>query len=215
VVRYLSGLCVCGLGLVAGGWLSVAAVLLRGAPSNATLVSASTGAGVALVSAVGVACWSVAWRQRMRLDGVLIAQAGPVSSGQARRNRRALRRDMRRAARIARGSRRNDAPHSACPVPPARVVPPAGLVPPQGRVRPAGVVPRPGAARPASVVPSQGMAAPASAGSPEAAVRPGGCCPPATPATVLTELRALLEPLLTTGPVEAVPGADAAGEETW
>ena len=69
--RYLSGLCVASLGLCAGGWLIVTTVLLRGESTNASLVSLSTGAGLAVVSAVGISCWSVAWRQRMRRDGVL------------------------------------------------------------------------------------------------------------------------------------------------
>jgi hypothetical protein len=69
--RYLSGLCVASLGLCAGGWLIVTTVLLRGESTDASLVSLSTGAGLAVVSAVGISCWSVAWRQRMRRDGVL------------------------------------------------------------------------------------------------------------------------------------------------
>jgi hypothetical protein len=199
VVRYLSGLCICGLGLVAGGWVAVAAVLLRGVPSNATLVSASTGAGVGLVSAVGIGCWWQAWRQRMRLDGVLAARAGRARPGQARRTRRALRRDMRRAARTA---RRDGAPQTASTAPAAVPVPPAVPVP-------VGPVPS------ASAVP-MGSAAPAGGAGPAGGtLRPGGGCPAGSPAVVLTELRAILEPLLTTGPMEAVPGADADGEETW
>ena len=202
MVRYLSGLCICGLGLVAGGWVAVAAVLLRGVPSNATLVSASTGAGVGLVSAVGIGCWWQSWRQRMRLDGVLAARAARVRRGQARRTRRALRRDMRRAARIARRASRDDAPQAASTVPPAGAVPLAVPVPPVGPVPSASAVP-------------MGSAAPAGGAGPAGGtLRLGGGCPAGSPAVVLTELRAILEPLLT-GPMEAVPGADADGEETW
>ena len=52
--RYLSGLCVASLGLCAGGWLIVTTVLLRGESTDASLVSLSTGAGLAVVSAVGI-----------------------------------------------------------------------------------------------------------------------------------------------------------------
>src|ERR1700742_2257316 len=101
MIRYLSGLLVCGLGLLAGGWLIVEIVLLRGTPTGATLATLATGAGIALVSAVGIGCWLVAWRQRMRLDGVLASGPGPVADGppggMVRRNRRALRRGLRQA----------------------------------------------------------------------------------------------------------------------
>jgi hypothetical protein len=101
MTRYLSGLLSCALGLCGGGWLIAMAVLLGGTPTDGSLVSLGTGAGIALVSAVGIGCWAVAWRARMRLDGVLVVRNLPLSRGQARRNRRALRKDMRRARRAA------------------------------------------------------------------------------------------------------------------
>jgi hypothetical protein len=81
MARYLSGLCVASLGLCAGGWLIVTTILLSREATDAALVSVSTGAGLAVVSAVGIACWSVAWRQRMRRDGILGGVTCPVPAG--------------------------------------------------------------------------------------------------------------------------------------
>jgi hypothetical protein len=66
-------------------------------------------------------------------------------------------------------------------------------------------VPEASVVPPASVVPSD-KAVPS-----ESTARPGERCP----AGVLTELRVILEPLLTTGPMEAIPAAGTDGEETW
>ncbi|HTU72967.1 MAG TPA: hypothetical protein VMG38_05555 [Trebonia sp.] len=219
MIRYLSGLLVCCLGLFGGGWLIVVVVLLRGTPTLASLASLGTGAGVALVSAVGIACWSVAWRQRMREDGVLATRPRPEPAGappgpRAHRSRRALRRDMRHAARQARRTARRDEAarldevarqgSAACRDPMARPAAPAGQ--PQGRDR-------------HPVIPGPRIPLTAEAGHdgrPEAAE-------PGRPGVVLTELRALLEPLLTTGPMPVLDGepddrvaGDLLGEEeSW
>jgi len=181
MIRYLSGLLVCGLGLFGGGWLIVVVVLLRGTPTTASLASLGTGAAVALVSSVGIACWSVAWRRRMRLDGVLATRRRPVVTGTpgaaAGRSRRALRRDMRHAARTARRTSRR---HVAG----GRDEPPC---PPRGGDRHP-VIPGPRI----PLVAETGNSASRGPGEPE---RPG---------VVLTELRAMLEPLLTTGPMPAL-----------
>jgi hypothetical protein len=104
MARYLSGLCVAGLGLCGGGWLTVAAVAFGGGGrlSRADQVNLATGVGLAFVSVVAIACWAAAWRRRMRADGVLAGRFGSVSRGEARRNRRELSRDVRRTARMAR-----------------------------------------------------------------------------------------------------------------
>lgn len=104
MTRYLSGLCVAGLGLCGGGWLVLAAVAFgSGAPaSRAAQVNLATGSALIGVSAVALACWSAAWRRRMRADGVLSGRFRLVSRRQARRNRRELNRDMRRTTRLAR-----------------------------------------------------------------------------------------------------------------
>ena len=101
MTRYLSGLCVAGLGLCGGGWLVVAAVAFggtdggdaegqpddrRGADRGRLHHGGGLGDGVAA---------------RMRADGVLGERFVTVSRRQARRNRRELTRDVRRAARTA------------------------------------------------------------------------------------------------------------------
>jgi hypothetical protein len=106
MTRYLSGLCVAGLGVCGGGWLVVAAVAFSGADgggadSDAGRVNLATGAGLIVVCCVTAVAWAVAWRRRMRADGVLGERFATVSRRQARRNRRELKRDVRRAARTA------------------------------------------------------------------------------------------------------------------
>jgi hypothetical protein len=107
MTRYLSGLCVAGLGLCGGGWLVVAAVAFGGLDGgDADRVNLATGAGLMVVCCVTAAAWAAAWRRRMRADGVLGERFAPVSRRQARRNRRELKRDVRRAARSAKRSAR-------------------------------------------------------------------------------------------------------------
>ena len=107
MTRYLSGLCVAGLGLCGGGWLVVAAVAFGGMDGgDAGRVNLATGAGLMVVGCVTAAAWAVAWRRRMRADGVLGERFATVSRRQARRNRRELTRDVRRAARSAKRSAR-------------------------------------------------------------------------------------------------------------
>jgi hypothetical protein len=107
MTRYLSGLCVAGLGLCGGGWLVVAAVAFGGTDGgDAGRVNLATGAGLIAVGCITAAAWAMAWRRRMRADGVLGEQLVTVSRRQARRNRRELTRDVRRAARSAKASAR-------------------------------------------------------------------------------------------------------------
>jgi hypothetical protein len=106
--RYLSGLCVAGLGLCGGGWLVVAAVAFGGESAGlAGRVNLLTGVGLIAVCCLSLVCWSFAWRQRMRVDGVLADRFLLVSKHQARRNRRSLGRDVRRAGKIAGRSARD------------------------------------------------------------------------------------------------------------
>lgn len=221
MARYLSGLCVAGVGLCGGGWLIVTTVLVGGAPSDASLITLATGAGVALASAVALWCWSLAWRQRMRADGVLRAVPRAMSPRQARRNRRALRRDMRRAAR---SSARRAGPRGARATEPHQ----AGLGQQgrgQGIAGIAHLVPDPRsprseeAAAPARRVCSVGSSltsappspAPSAPASPVPQAPPAACSPAAAPtaadaSALVAELRAILEPLL---------AASGEGEETW
>ena len=106
MTRYLSGLCVAGLGLCGGGWLIVAAVAFGGAGGGAGKVNLATGAGLVLASCATLAAWAVAWRRRMRTDGVLGRRFLLVSRREARRNRRDLARDVRRATRLAKRAAR-------------------------------------------------------------------------------------------------------------
>jgi hypothetical protein len=107
MTRYLSGLCVAGLGLCGGGWLIVATEAFGGADAGgAGRVNLATGAGLILASCVAMVAWAVAWRRRMRMDGVLGRRFLLVSRREARRNRRELARDIRRATRLARRASR-------------------------------------------------------------------------------------------------------------
>jgi hypothetical protein len=107
MTRYLSGLCVAGLGLCGGGWLIVAAAAFGGAGAGgAGTVNLATGAGLILASCVAAVAWAVAWRRRMRMDGVLADRFLIVSRREARRNRRELARDIRRAARLSKRATR-------------------------------------------------------------------------------------------------------------
>ena len=120
MTRYLSGLCVAGLGLCGGGWLVVAAVAFGGeSAGRAGRVNLLTGAGLIAVCCLSLVCWSFAWRQRMRADGVLADRFPLVSRREARRNRRALSRDVRRAGKLAERSARG-ARRAAPPIGPAR-----------------------------------------------------------------------------------------------
>ena len=106
--RYLSGLCVAGLGLCGGGWLVLAAVAFGGETAGlAGRVNLWTGAGLIAVCCLSLVCWSFAWRQRMRADGVLADRLLLVSKREARRNRRSLGRDVRRAGKLAGRSARD------------------------------------------------------------------------------------------------------------
>jgi hypothetical protein len=214
MTRYLSGLFSCALGLCGGGWLVVTVVLLGGAPTDASLVSLGTGAGVALLSAVGIGCWAVAWRQQMRLDGVLLGR--PLSRGQARRNRRILRRDMRRAARLARRTARlEEKAHRH------QTVGGTGKTA-EGcchgdKCRRDECVPRVPGPDILPFIPQPRVPTPDEAAG-------GPARGPESPVVLLSELRAILEPLLTTGPLEVltsaapqamVPPAVMDGEESW
>ena len=108
MTRYLSGLSVAGLGLCGGGWLVVAALAFGGeSDGRAGRVNLLTGAVLIAVGGLSLVCWSCAWRQRLRADGVLADRFPLVSRREARRNRRALSRDVRRAGKLAERSARD------------------------------------------------------------------------------------------------------------
>ena len=108
MTRYLSGLSVAGLGLCGGGWLVVAALAFGGeSGGRAGRVNLLTGTVLIAVGCLSLVCWSCAWRQRLRADGVLADRFPLVSRREARRNRRALSRDVRRAGKLAERSARD------------------------------------------------------------------------------------------------------------
>jgi|SRR6266480_4649892 len=108
VGRYMSGLCVATLGLCAAGWLALAPVAFgyrsAGRPGT-SLPSAglqraawadwATAAGLAVVSLVTLTCWIVAWRRRLRADGILTRASRRQARRQARQEARARRRRER------------------------------------------------------------------------------------------------------------------------
>jgi hypothetical protein len=80
--RYLSGLCAAGLGLFAAGWIMLTPLAFgyRGRGSHvAALTNLATGGGLAVVCVITLIAWTVAWRRRLRADGLLT----PPSPGQA------------------------------------------------------------------------------------------------------------------------------------
>jgi hypothetical protein len=119
--QYVTGMCIAGLSVCAGGWLVVTAFISAGFTSagaisaghpggtwnHAAVALLATGAGLALVAAVTFACWAMAWRHVLRADGVLIGEARRRSRRQARRQARQLARESAREARLeAAGARR-------------------------------------------------------------------------------------------------------------
>jgi hypothetical protein len=95
--QYVSGLCAAALGLCAAGWLALAPVASgyrdgapgagRAALHRALLADWGTAAALAVVSLATLLTWIVAWRRRLRADGVL--------AGTSWREARALRRRAR------------------------------------------------------------------------------------------------------------------------
>ena len=86
--RYLSGLCVAGLGLCAAGWLVLTPYAFgyqgRGWHA-ATLTDLATGGGLAVICVTTLTAWTLAWRRALRAEGVLSRpERGPA---RARRRR--------------------------------------------------------------------------------------------------------------------------------
>jgi hypothetical protein len=109
--RYLTGLCVATLGLCVAGWLVLmplafgyrgsgprgaalhGAALHGAALHGVALTDRATGGGLALVSLVTLLAWAVAWRRKLRADGIV-----------ARTSRRQAWRESRARRRRERGS---------------------------------------------------------------------------------------------------------------
>jgi len=117
VRQYVSGLCVATLGLCAAGWLALApvasgyrpagasraphqAALHQAALHRAALADWGTAAGLGVVSLATLLAWIVAWRRKLRADGILNPSGGRRAWREARAQRR-RERDQVRAADVA------------------------------------------------------------------------------------------------------------------
>jgi hypothetical protein len=88
--RYLAGLSAAALALVAGGWLVLTPFAFGYRSGGRLAVTAlATGGALALAALVTVACWALAWRRRLRADGVLPPRQSRRSLRSARRQARA------------------------------------------------------------------------------------------------------------------------------
>jgi hypothetical protein len=87
--RYIAGLCVSALGLCAAGWLVLTPFAFGYHARGRTAVTDfATGGVLALAGLATLTCWALAWRRKLRADGVLAPR-------QSRRARRSVRRQAR------------------------------------------------------------------------------------------------------------------------
>jgi hypothetical protein len=87
VTRYLTGLVTAVLAGCAGGWLMLAPFALGTQPAattwtDATRVEFFTGLGVAVLAALVLLAWAIAWVRRLRTDGALPGPTPHVTDGQ-------------------------------------------------------------------------------------------------------------------------------------
>ena len=103
--RYLAGLCVAALGMCGGGWL-VLTPFAFGYPGRGreAMTALATGGGLIIVSSVMLLCWALAWRRRLRTDGVLAPRQSRTAE---RRAERSAKRHAR-AERLVRASRQRE-----------------------------------------------------------------------------------------------------------
>jgi hypothetical protein len=108
VRQYVSGLCAVTLGLCAAGWLALAPVASgyradraggalhraahQAALHRAALADWGTAAALGVVSLATLLAWIVAWRRRLRADGILASSARRRAWREARAQRRQERR---------------------------------------------------------------------------------------------------------------------------
>jgi hypothetical protein len=103
--RYLGGLCASALGLCGGGWL-VLTPFAFGYPGRGreAVAALATGGGLIVASGLTLLCWALAWRRRLRVDGVL----APRRSRSAQRKTERSEKRQARAERLVRTSRRRE-----------------------------------------------------------------------------------------------------------
>jgi hypothetical protein len=102
---YLAGLCAAALGMCGGGWLVLTPFAFgypgRGREATTAL---ATGGGLIVVSSLTLFCWALAWRRRLRVDGVL----APRQSRSAQRKIERSAKRQARAERLVRTSRQRE-----------------------------------------------------------------------------------------------------------
>jgi hypothetical protein len=103
--RYLAGLCTAALGMCGGGWL-VLTPFAFGYPGRGreAIAALATGGGLIVVSSLTFFCWALAWRRRLRVDGVL----APRQSRSAQRKMDRSVKRQARAERLVRVSRQRE-----------------------------------------------------------------------------------------------------------
>jgi hypothetical protein len=102
---YLAGLCTAALGMCGGGWL-VLTPFAFGYPGRGreAVAALATGGGLIVVSSLTFFCWALAWRRRLRVDGVL----APRQSRSAQRKMDRSVKRQARAERLVRVSRQRE-----------------------------------------------------------------------------------------------------------
>lgn len=102
---YLAGLCAAALGVCGGGWL-VLTPFAFGYPGRGreAVTALATGGGLIVVSSLTFICWALAWRRRLRTDGVL----APRQSRLAQRKTERSAKRQARAERLVRSSRQRE-----------------------------------------------------------------------------------------------------------
>jgi hypothetical protein len=107
--RYLAGLCVSALGLCGGGWL-VLTPFAFGYPERGreAMIALATGGGLVIVAALSLLCWALAWRRRLRADGVLTPRQSRSEQRKAERKSERSARRQARADRLVRVSRQRE-----------------------------------------------------------------------------------------------------------
>ncbi|HEY1624877.1 MAG TPA: hypothetical protein VGG16_13865 [Streptosporangiaceae bacterium] len=103
--RYIAGLCASALGLCAGGWLVLTpfAFGYRGRGREA-VTALATGGGLIVISSLMLLCWALAWRRRLRVDGVLAPRRSRAAQRKAERSAKR----QARAERLVRVSRQHE-----------------------------------------------------------------------------------------------------------
>jgi hypothetical protein len=109
VAHYLTALCVSALGMCGGGWLLLTPFAF-GYPAHGreAVTAMATGAGLIAVCLLTMLCWVLAWRRRLRADGVLPSRVSRLARQRAEKKAERSARRQARAERLVRESRRRE-----------------------------------------------------------------------------------------------------------